>query len=75
MQIKALNNTAEREEVGFIHVNGALVLFPSGLCNENGPIVINSALGNYETHDDEYFVWRADAARILYRGDKVEITL
>lgn len=72
MQIKALDTT-EREEVGFIHVNGALVLFPSN--NEHGPIVIGGVWGNYEDDDDNYFVWRSDATRVLYRGDKVEITL
>lgn len=72
MQIKALDTT-EREEVGFIHVNGSLVLFPSN--NEHGPIVIGGVWGNYEDDDDNYFVWRSDATRVLYRGDKVEITL
>jgi len=72
MQIKALD-IAEHEEVGFIHQNGALVLFPSH--NHHGPIVINGAFGNYEDDDDNYFIWRADAVRILCRGDKVEITL
>lgn len=72
MQIKALGTT-EREEVGFIHENGALVLFPSH--NHHGPIVINGQFGNYEDDDDNYFVWRSDAIRVLYRGDKVEISL
>lgn len=72
MQIKALDTT-EREEVGFIHENGALVLFPSDI--DHGPIVIGGVWGNYEDDDDNYFVWRSDAIRVLYRGDKVEITL
>lgn len=71
MEIKAA--TTEREEVGFIHQNGALVLFPDN--NGNGSIVINGVFGNYEDDDDNYFIWRSQASRILYRGDKVEITL
>jgi len=73
MQIKFVDQDPTREEVGFIHMNGALVLFPTS--NDHGPIVINGAFGNYEDDDDNYFFWRFDAARILYRGDKVEITL
>jgi len=72
MEIKA-TATTEREEVGFIHENGALVLFPDD--NGNGSIVINGFMGNYEDLDDTYFIWRSGASRILYRGDKVEITL
>lgn len=72
MQIKALNSTAEREEVGFIHSNGALVLFPNG---NHGSVVINGWQGNYEASEGNYFMWRGDAIRILYEGDKVEITL
>ena len=74
MQIKALDTT-EREEVGFIHQNGALVLFPDSPDGNHGSIVINGAFGNYEDDTENYFIWRSFASRILYRGDKVEITL
>lgn len=65
-------NPESAEEMGFIHENGALVLAPSLV---DGVIVIGGVDGNYQTDDEHYFYWRGKAARILYRGDKVEITL
>lgn len=73
MNIKFVDPFPEKKEVGLIHKNGALVLFPTD--NGHGPIVINGAFVNYEDDDDNYFYWRAGATRILYEGDKVEITL
>lgn len=72
MEIRVLPNS-EKIEVGFIHKNGALVLFP--VDNESGAIVVNGLWGNYEDYDDNYFIWRAEAERILYKGDVLEFTL
>jgi predicted Mrr-cat superfamily restriction endonuclease len=59
------------EEIGFIHENGALVLAPTSV---DQTIVIGGVHGTYQTDDEHYFYWRGKATRILYRGDKVEIT-
>jgi hypothetical protein len=75
MYIKFVDQSPDAKEVGFIHSNGALVLFPRSKVGQAGPVVINGWQGNYETSDEDYFIWRADAIRILYEGDKVEITL
>lgn len=75
MNIQFVDPFPEKKEVGFIHSNGALVLFPKSNSGDHGPIVINGWRGNYEADDGQYFIWRGDATRILYEGDKVEITL
>jgi hypothetical protein len=73
MNIKFVDQSPDAKEVGFIHSNGALVLLPKG---SRGTIVINGSWqGNYETSEDNYIFWRGDAERILYEGDKLEITL
>lgn len=73
MKISA-KSTIERKEVGFIHENGALVLFPKSKNGKAGPIVVNGWFGNYEADEGDYFMWRSQAERILYEGDTVEIT-
>jgi len=72
MNVQFVDPFPEKKEVGFIHSNGALVLFPNG---NHGSVVINGWQGNYEASEGNYFMWRGDAIRILYEGDKVEITL
>jgi len=75
MYIKFVDQSPDAKEVGFIHSNGALVLFPRSKVRQAGPVVINGWRGNYEADDESYFIWREDAERILYEGDKLEITL
>lgn len=64
-------DTTPREEVGFIHSNGALIL-KGGVGGE--PFVIGGYWGNYAASKVQYDLWKKDSTKILYSTDSVELS-
>ena len=66
-----LRDTADAEEVGFIHENGAAIL----KLNDGRVVVLGGRGGDYLANMFEYGAWRKDAETFLYKGDVLEVTL
>ena len=58
-----------REEVGFIHENGALILK-----TKDGCVVLGGVGGNYFTSSTKYEYWKRISRQTIYSTDLVELS-